>query len=66
MWMGWMPVRSKHTLFSRIPALVMQTLPSLLYLNLSAGPDQTRSTAIIYGIVTALIVFLMLVMTGCR
>ena len=44
----------------------MQTLQSLLYLNLAAGPDQTRSTALIYGIVTALIVFFMLLMTGCR
>lgn len=61
-----MPVRSKHTLFSGIPGLVMQTLQSLLYLNLAAGPDQTRSTALIYGIVTALIVFFMLLMTGCR
>lgn len=44
----------------------MRTLQSLLYLNLADGPSQTRTTAIIYGIATALIVFLMLLITGCH
>lgn len=43
----------------------MQILHFFLDLDLTAGPDQTRTTATIYGIVTALIVFLMLMMTGC-
>jgi len=48
-----------------MPDLAMRTLQSLLVLNCAAGPDQTRKTAIAYGALTSILVFLLLLLTGC-
>lgn len=42
----------------------MRTLQTLLVANLADGPEQTRGTAITYGALTAVLVFLLLLLTG--
>jgi len=44
----------------------MSALTSLLILDLAAGPAKTRGTAVVYGLLTAALVFILLLMTGCH